>query len=51
MGVDPLTALLPVLGECRMVVTDARGRVIGVDAAFRRGAGRAVADVAAQASA
>ena len=32
MGVDPLTAVLPVLGdildECRMVVTDAQGRVI-----------------------
>ena len=40
MGVDPLTALLPVPGdildECRMVVTDARGRVIGADAAVHR---------------
>ena len=40
MGVDPLTALLPVLGEildeCRVVVTDARGRVIGTDAAQHR---------------
>jgi len=55
MGVDPLTALLPVPGdildECRMVVTDARGRVIGADAASRRAAGRAAADVAAQAPA
>ena len=40
MGVDPLTAVLPVLGdilvECRMVVTDAQGRVIGADAARHR---------------
>src|SRR4051812_11917518 len=40
MGLDPLTALLPVLGEildeCRMVVTDARGRVVGADAAQHR---------------
>jgi hypothetical protein len=40
MGVDPLTAVLPVLGdildECRMVVTDAHGRVIGTDAARHR---------------
>ena len=40
MGVDPLTALLPILGEildeCRVVVTDARGRVIGTDAAQHR---------------
>ena len=40
MGVDPLTAVLPVLGdildECRMVVTDAQGRVVGVDAARHR---------------
>ena len=40
MGVDPLTALLPVLGEildeCRMVVTDVHGRVIGADAARHR---------------
>jgi hypothetical protein len=40
MGVDPLTAVLPALGdildECRMVVTDAQGRVIGADAARHR---------------
>jgi hypothetical protein len=37
MGVDPLTAVLPLLDdilvECRMVVTDAQGRVVGTDAA------------------
>ena len=40
MGVDPLTAVLPPLGdilvECRMVVTDAQGRVVGADAAPHR---------------
>jgi hypothetical protein len=40
MGVDPLTAVLPVLGdildECRMVVTDAQGRVVGADVARHR---------------
>ena len=40
MGVDPLTAVLPLLddmlAECRMVVTDAQGRVVGADAAPHR---------------
>jgi hypothetical protein len=40
VGVDPLTAVLPLLDdilvECRMVVTDAHGRVVGADAAPRR---------------
>jgi hypothetical protein len=40
MGVDPLTAVLPLLrdtlDECRMVVTDAQGRVVGADAARHR---------------
>jgi len=40
MGVDPLTAVLPVLGdlldECRMVVADAQGRVVGADAGRHR---------------
>jgi hypothetical protein len=35
MGVDPLRAVLPlledILVECRMVVTDAQGRVVGED--------------------
>lgn len=40
MGLDPLTAVVPLLDdilvECRMVVTDARGRVVGADAAPHR---------------
>ena len=40
MGVDPLRAVLPLLGdilvECRMVVADAQGHVVGEDTARHR---------------